>query len=202
MLTARQIDLEEAFTISRKKLESDNEKKEKLLKSQIKFAMMIAHHNIPSSFNTCFSDNIMELFPDSDIAKLWNTTEHGIRGTKGDYFISHGVAKYMKEELNEILRNSFSINFDESSINKRRELDINASFVNVKVKNGKIIKTSWRTLEVTGFTTAQDIVDAVYKSLEDAFIPKLNVVTITTDGCSTMLGHMNGVHAIMRRDMP
>ena len=58
-------------------------------------------------------------------------------------------------------------------------LYINLSFVNVKVKNGKIIKTSWRTLEVTGATTAQHIVDAVYKSLADAFIPKLNLVTIT-----------------------
>ena len=67
----QQIGLHEAFENARKKTSDEEEKKEKLLNAQKKFAAMVAHHNIPSSFNTCFSDFVSELFPDRETK--WTT---------------------------------------------------------------------------------------------------------------------------------
>ena len=49
-----QISMEEAFENAGKKRREDDEKKSKLLNAQVKFAAMIAHHNILSPFNTLF----------------------------------------------------------------------------------------------------------------------------------------------------
>ena len=193
-----QISLEEAFNNVRKKNQELEETKARLHKSKIKFSAIIAHHNIPSAFNTCFSDCVSEIFPDSEVAKLWNTREHGMRETKGDYYISHGIAKFQQEELEKTLRtNFFSLNFDESSINKRTELDLNVSFV----QKDRVVKTNFKVIEMTGTTTADDIVTSVFGALDKVFIPRTNIVSISTDGCSTMLGAINGVHAIMRESL-
>lgn len=195
----QQIGIEGAFENARKKTQESEDRKKVLLEAQIKFAAMVAHHNIPSSFNSCFSDCVSQLFPDSDIAKLWNSSEHGMRETKGDYFVSHGIAKFQREELEKILReNYFSVNFDESSINKRTELDINVSFI----KDCRAVKTNFRVIEMLGSTAATDIVEAVFASLDRAYIPRSNIVSISTDGCSTMLGKIGGVHTIMRESLP
>ena len=77
-------------------------------------------------------------------------------------------------------------------------LDLNVSFL----KNDRVVKTNFRIIEMTGTTTAADIVAAVYGALDSAFIPMINIVSISTDGCSTMLGSMNGVHTIMRESLP
>ena len=191
--------IEGAFENARKKNQEEEDVKKTLLEAQIKFAAMVAHHNIPSAFNTCFSNCVSELFSDSKVAKMWNSSVHGMRETKGDYFVSHGIAKFQREELEEILSNNFfSLNFDESSINKRTELDLNVSFV----KDDRVVKTNFRIIEMTGTTTAADIVAAVYGALDSALIPRSNIVSISTDGCSTMLGSMNGVHTIMRESLP
>ena len=100
--------MEEAFDNAGKKRREDDAKKSKLLNAQVKFAVMIAHQNIPSSFNTCFSDTVSELFSDSEITKLCSSKDSGMRETKGDYFVSHGIAKFLHKELVYILWKHFS----------------------------------------------------------------------------------------------
>ena len=46
-------------------------------------------------------------------------------------------------------------------------------------------------------TTASEIVDAIIFEFDSNFIPLSNIVTIVTDGCSTMLGEEGGVHALL-----
>ena len=65
-----------------------------------------------------------------------------------------------------------------------------------------MIKTNFKLIEMTGTMYAEDIVSAVFEALDKVYIPRSNVVTISTDGCSTMLGSINGVHAIMRKALP
>ena len=79
---------------------------------------------------TCFAELAPKLFPDSKIAGQWGGHgRDGMRMTKGNYFLTEGIAPFLKSELIEILRNSFfSVNVDESSVNKKTELDVHASF--------------------------------------------------------------------------
>ena len=132
---------------------------------------------------------------------MWSSKDHGMRETKGDYFITHIIAKFQNKELDTILRNNFfSLNFDESSINKKTELDINVCYVNNS--HGRVVKTNFRVIKMTTNTKAPDIVTAVYAALDDSFIPRTNIVSICNDGCSTMLGEFGGVHTIKRESLP
>ena len=91
----------------------------------------MAHsHGLPSSFFTCFAELAPQLFPDSEIARLWGISrgKHGLRATKADYFGTEGIAPFLHEELVELLRkNYFSLNLDESSVNSKTQLDLNVS---------------------------------------------------------------------------
>ena len=68
--------------------------------------------------------------------------------------------------------------------------------------NDVIVKENLYTISMEGGTTAAEIVDAVFGQLESFLIPLENIMVVTTDGCSTMLGSDNGVHALMRRRLP
>ena len=77
-----------------------------------------------------------------------------MRKTKGDYFGIHGIAKFEQDELDKILCNNFfSINFDESSLQKLKltELDINVSFV----RGDRVVKTHLTTIPLEEGSQAQ-----------------------------------------------
>ena len=119
--------------------------------------------------------------------------------TKGDYIATHGIYPHIREDLVKKLQKSFfSINFDESSVLAKSQLDINVSFL----ENGLVRKQNFSTVSLEGGTSAQEIVDAVVNEFETNLIPITNIVFITTDGCSTMLGSENGVHALFRKILP
>jgi hypothetical protein len=51
-----------------------------------------------------------------------------MRRNKGDYFLTHGLHPHLQELLVKTLRsNFFSLNFDESAVNKTSQLDLNVS---------------------------------------------------------------------------
>ena len=92
----------------------------------------------------------------------------------------------------------FSINFDESSVLDKSQLDINVSYL----ENYQVRKQKFATESLEGGTTAQELVDAVTNEFESNLVPIANVVFVTTDGCSTMIGAGNGVHALFRKILP
>ena len=65
-----------------------------------------------------------------------------------------------------------------------------------------MVKTNFSVEEMTGNTNGEVLLAAVLEALDQVFIPRTNVVSISTDGCSTMLGTENGVHALMRKVLP
>ena len=148
---------------------------------------------------SCFSKVVGDMFPDSEVAKLWSTNNNGLGSTKGDYYGLNGIAPFLKGDLIEKLQTSFfSLSFDESSINSTSQLDLNVSYVMGK----EVIKRFLETVEMKAGTTAEEIVEAVFKVLATNNIPEKNLVTISTDGCSAMLGKFKGVHALMRERLP
>ena len=90
-----------------------------LLKSQVIWSNSIHNHGISSQFFYCSSQLFPKMFPDSKLALDWGALNKGMRQNKGDYFATHGIGPFLKEELNQSLRKCFfSLNFDESSVNK------------------------------------------------------------------------------------
>ena len=102
---------------------------------------------------TCFAEIVPTLFPDSKIAQRWGGHgRDGMRHTKGDYFLTEGIAPFLKSELVENLKTTFfSVSVDESSVNKKTELDVNVSYWRNKER---IVKQNL-TLSVPEGTSAQ-----------------------------------------------
>ena len=112
-----------------------------------------------------------------------------------------GVYDYHHQNLINILKCSFfSINIDESSVNRKSLLDVNVSFIDTDMKES--CKRNFTTISMEKGTTASETVDAIISAFEASFIPLENIVTIVTDGCSTMLGEEGGVHAVLRQRLP
>ena len=195
----RQIDIEKAIKNQEELSEKENYEKSQLLKSQILFANLVHNHLLPSDIFTCFAELAPKMFPDSNIAKKWAESNESMRRTKGDYFLTHGLHPHIQNILVEALRsNFFSLNFDESAVNKTSQLDLNVSFI--KEKNA--VKQNLTTLSMDKGTSAREIVDVVVEFFESNLIPLSNIIVVTTDGCSTMLGDDNGVQSILRTRIP
>ena len=92
----------------------------------------------------------------------------------------------------------YSINFDESDVLKSSQLDVNISYN----KNGKVRKTHFTTITMEDGTSAEEIAGAVIHCLEKQEITLDKMMMVSTDGCSTMIGKLNGVQAIFRRRVP
>ena len=195
----RQIDIEKAIKNQEELTEKESNEKSQLLKSQILFTNLVHTHLLPSSIFTCFAELAPKLFPDSNIAKKWAESNESMRRTKGDYFLTHGLYPHIQNILVETLRsNFFSLNFDESAVNKTSQLDLNVSFI----KDKTAVKQNLTTLSMDRGTSGEEIVDVVIGFFESNLIPLSNIVVVTTDGCSTMLGVDNGVQSILRTRIP
>ena len=90
----------------------------------------------------------------------------------------------------------FSLNFNESTVLQSSQMDIIVSYWD----EGKVNKRNLTTIAMEAGTSAEEIVDAVLSELDKNFIRKKNLVSVTTDGCSTMLGKDNGVGKVEARN--
>ena len=196
-----QLDMETALRNQEDLNKRKNSENRQLLEGQILLSNFVHAHGLPSSCFTCFGDLAHRIFPDSSIARRWSGSKDGMRQTKGDYFLTHGVYDYHHQKLINTLKNSFfSINIDESSVNRKSQLDVNVSYVDTEKKES--CKRNFTTISMEKGTSAQEIVDALVMEFDSSFIPLTNIVTIVTDGCSTMLGEDGGVHALLRQRLP
>ena len=192
-----QIDVETAFLNQAELGKRQKRENEQLTEGQILFSIFVHTHGLPSSCFTCFG----RIFPDSSIAKRWSGSKDGMRQTKGDYFLTHGLYEYHHQKLVDKLKKTFfSINIDESAVNRKSQLDVNVSFVDTEDREST--KQNFTTISMEQGTSAEEIVEALLLEFDSAFIPPTNIVTIVTDGCSTMLGEDGGVHALLRRRLP
>lgn len=200
IIPARQLTIQQAVKNQEEISEADRKRAHQLQVSQLLWSNSVHHHGLPSTFFDCSAELFSKMFPDSKLAADWGKKgSTGMHRTKGDYMATHGIYPHNKEDLVEKLQKSFfSINFDESSVLDRSQLDINVSFL----ENFQVMKQNFSTVSLEGGTTAQEIVDAVSYEFERNLIPISNIVFITTDGCSTMIGADNGVHALFRKILP
>ena len=193
-----QITMEEAVKNLEKKNEEADQLEANLLAAQTMWSFSVHSHGLPSEFFTCSNKIFPKMFPDSAIAKLW--AKKGLARSNGDCFGTHGLFPFLSEELVKNIKDSpgYSINFDESDELKRSQLNINISFI----KDDKVKKAHFTTISMEDGTKAEEIKDAVVKALESSDISLEKLVNITTDGCSTMLGAINGVHKLFRDLVP
>ena len=74
--------------------------------------------------------------------------------------------------MEDLRSNFFSLNFDESAVNKTSQLDLNVSFI----KDKTAVKQNLTTLSMDGGTSGQEIVDVVVEFFESNLIPLSNII--------------------------
>ena len=200
IIPARQLSIHQAVKNQEEISEADRKRSHQLQKSQLIWSNAVHFHGLPSTFFDCSAELFPRMFPDSKLAADWGKKSgSGMHRTKGDYVATHGIFPQNREALIKNLQNGFfSLNFDESSVLEKSQLDINVSYL----VDFQVRKQNFSTVSLEGGTTAQELVDAVTNELERNLVPIKNVVFVTTDGCSTMIGEENGVHALFRKILP
>ena len=102
-----QIDVETAFLNQAELGKRQKRENEQLTEGQILFSNFVHTHGLPSSCFTCFGNLASRIFPDSSIAKRWSGSKDGMRQTKGDYFLMHGLYEYHHQKLVDKLKKPF-----------------------------------------------------------------------------------------------
>ena len=195
---SKQISIQDAVINQQEQISSDVKRNSDLLSSQILWANTVHSHGLGSKFFNCSSKLFPKMFADSAIAREWGKPKKGLYRTKGDYFGSDGIHIFLKEELVMKLRNAFfSLNFDKSSVLQTSQLNINVSFW----EGSGVTKRNFTTQSLEGGSTAEEITDSVLSELDGNLIPKENLISTATDGCPTMIGRLNGVHAKIRDEV-
>ena len=198
-IPARQLSIKHAVRNQEEISEADRKRSHQLQISQLLWSNSVHYHGLPSAFFDCSAELFPRMFPNSKLAVDWGKKGgSGMHRTKGDYIATHGIYSHNRQDLVKKLQKLFfSINFDESSVLDKSQLD--KCFISRKYQ---VRKQNFAAVSLEGGTSAQELVDAVTNEFESNLVPIANVVFITTDGCSTMIGAENGVHALFRKILP
>lgn len=165
----------ESLSLKRRKV------KDQALEAEAMLVACLAKHCIPETMFDCFNVLLPEMFSDSAIAK-----EMALGRTKAGYLLTEGLGPHYRQQVIDCMKkHPFSVNFDESTVNKSQQLNVNVSIRNTE---DRIVKAHFTTLEVLEGSTGKEIAGMIIKSLEDENIPHTNLVSDQTDGCAAMLG--------------
>ena len=172
----KQIEISEALQNQKELTAKVRKTEQQVLNGQILLVNILHVHGVPSRLANCIADCLPSMFPDSKVAKMWSKGKTSMRATKADYFLTHGLYPFQKIELVKILQKSFfSANFDESSVNRTTQMDINISFFH----EGRVKKTNFTTIAMTEGSTAREIVDVFFREFETNSIPLQHIVMVS-----------------------
>ena len=93
----------------------------------------------------------------------------------------------------------FSLNFDESTVNGTSQLDINVALLTEELLVERRMLT---TIPLQGGTTGKEIASEVLSVLEKNDVDVKNLMSVATDGCGAMIGHMKGAQKYLRDRIP
>ena len=172
-----------------------NAKKEAVLVSQVHYTAAMMYHGAGRLAVDCQAELMPHLFPDSMVAKVYD-----IRRTKLGYFATHGLYPYFHDKLVKNLQDRpYSLNFDESTVNGESQLDINVSYLTTELL---VEKRCLTTVALQGGTTGKELALQVINELKSRNIDPLKMMAVSTDGCSAMIGVLNGAQKVMRDIIP
>ena len=172
-----------------------NAQKEEILVSQVHYTAAMMYHGAGRMVVDCQADLMPHLFPDSKVAKVYD-----IRRTKLLYFATHGLYPYFHDKLVKNLQDRpFSLNFDESTVNGESQLDINVSYLTPELL---VEKRCLTTVALQHGTTGKELALQVIHELKSRNIDPLKMMSISTDGCSAMIGVLHGSQKYLRDIIP
>ena len=122
--------------------------KDQVLAAETQLTIALANHSIPESFADCLNTLLPKIFPDSKIAGQMK-----LGRTKASYMLQYGVGEYYHKYIVKCMNTyPFSLNIDESDVNKKGVVNINVSFRN---DDNLIQKANFSVIEISNGTTIE-----------------------------------------------
>ena len=190
-----QLSMNNALSNQKELEEKQSTLKDQVLAAETQLTIALANHSIPESFADCLNTLLPKIFPDSKIAGQMK-----LGRTKASYMLQYGVGEYYHKQIVKCMNTyPFSLNIDESDVNKKGVVNINVSFRN---DDNLIQKANFSVIEIPNGTTGCEITSLVLSSLANEEINKNNLMSVQTDGCATMIGRNKGFLASLRKEIP
>lgn len=149
---------------------------EKVTRSEIIWALHVISTHMSMSSGGKSVDIMKIMFPDSNIASSLQ-----LQRTKLSYVITHGLARYFKQEFEETLSKCefYTVAFDESlnKVSQKEQMDIHVRYWN-SIDNE--VSSSYYSSVFLGHTTAVDLISAIKTSLNSLNLKK--VLQLSMDG--------------------
>ena len=172
--------------------EFTNGKEKDALKSKAKdleiaLVTFLSRHGVSPNQAECLIKILKKYAPDSDIIK-----NASLGREKARYLTIYGVGEAYEEEIVKKVKNcdAFSVQIDESEVNKVSQLEIVAKIATC----GEGIETRHYKCVDLEAGDAETITDTLIDTFEEDGIDyKAKLIDVGMDGCSTMQGHKSGV---------
>lgn len=166
-----------------------------VMKAEMLFTSFVIEHNVAIASTDHAGALFRAMFPDSKIAK-----KYGSARTKTSAIIQDLAKKTQRDIVKFLQKNPFSIATDGSNDNDDNKLyPLVISYFNES--EGKI-----DTLLLSICQTSDNTGEGIFNVLKDEFskkdIPWNNCLSFASDNANTMVGHIKGVVAFLRKIQP
>ena len=146
------------------------------LEAEIRWVLNIIYSKYSMNSSTDSGKLFSAMFPDSDIAKLFQCGR-----TKIGYVATYGLAPYFQNELLSTLSTVpyYTVSFDESlnPIFQKGQMDLLVRFWDDKAD---MVRTRYLKSEVMGRSTANDVLQTFLSGISD--IDKSKILQVSSDG--------------------
>lgn len=158
---------------------------EQVIKSEIIWALHVISTHMSMLSGGKSVDIMKIMFPDSNIA-----TSLKLQRTKLSYIITHGLARYFKNEFEDELSkcNYYTIAFDESlnKVSQKEQMDVYIRYWNNSTNE---VSSRYYSSAFLGHTTALDLLNAIRTSMKTLNLKK--VLQLSMDGPNVNIKVLN-----------
>ena len=162
---------------------------------EIAIVALLSNHQVPPTLAECLITILKKHITDSEILKHVKLSHE-----KSRYMTVYGLGQHFEAETVKKLKNcdGFSISIDESEVNHRSELEIQATVASdvdgVEYLHYKVVDLESGDAE----TIKESVFDAFN---DDSIDHKSKLINVGMDGCSTMQGNKGGVITKMKEEV-
>ena len=155
---------------------------EKVTRAEVKISTVLAHHNIPIALADHLSPMFKDIFPDSQIAKMYSCAR-----TKTACILNGALAKELQATLIDIMKNNpFSLATDGSNDSGLQKM--NPLTVRIFDTNRGCITTRFLDMCMTSASTAEAIFSKIDDTLQHFEIDWNKCVAFGVDITSVNMG--------------
>ena len=187
----QQMNMEEGLRKMEEARQEDARRFEEALVAETKMVAAYMFHGCSGPLFDCGAELFPKIFKKCEVTKKWK-----LRRTKASYIAVHGLAPWFKGRIIQAMQlRPYSCNFDESTVNGKSQVALSVAYLTSELL---VERRCLAVIEVKEGTSGQEMANLVLEELQTNNIPIQQMMSVKTDGCSAMLGALQGAQKYLR----